>query len=119
MTYRTFVISMIAMVAIFLLGIFGIVHHSKYEVLEEKMVEVELVAIASKPKHFYVDIRDLSTGVVWKHEYVSKHYNDWKKLPTGKPFLATRVTRKFVNQDNRVEVDWQDLRTGLDWTIGK
>lgn len=95
-----------------------VVHHNKSVLIEEKLVEVEMLDI-DPPKHVYIDLRDLSTGKVWKHEYVSKHFNDWRKLEKGKPFLATRVTRRMVNQDNKIEVDWQDLETGLRWTIKK
>lgn len=94
------------------------VHHNKAVVIETKMVEVEMLDI-DPPKHVYIDLRDLSTGIVWKREYVSKHFNDWRKLEKGKPFLATRVTRKLVNQGDKIEVDWQDLRSGLEWTIKK
>src|SRR6478735_1526323 len=100
-------------------GLFLIVRNNKSEIVEEKMVEVELVVISNPSKHFHVDIRDFSTGIVWKNEYVSKHYHEWKKLPMGKPFLATRVTKKLVNQDNKIVVDWLDLESGLNWTIGK
>lgn len=50
--------------------------------LSTKKKTYEIVKI-NQPKHFYVDVRDVETGNVYKHQYVSKHCNAWRKLQIG------------------------------------
>ncbi len=35
------------------------------------------------PKHFYLDLKNVKTGIVHRQVYVSKHCNNWRKLKIG------------------------------------
>lgn len=49
------------------------------------------------PKHVYIDIKDVKTGVVWKRLYVSKHCNQWRNIPAGSIWGFELVT--YQNKD--------------------
>ena len=53
----------------------------------------EIIGI-NPPKHFYLDLKNVKTGVVHKHVYVSKHCNDWRKLKIGSRWDLTEVDYK-------------------------
>lgn len=105
-----------AMSAIMLSAIGVVAYYCKSEVVSSKMIEVELVSIASPPKHFYVNIRDLSTGVEYKNVYVSQHFNGYRELTYNWPFVVTKIERRYVNQDNKIVTEFDELRSGLEWT---
>jgi hypothetical protein len=51
------------------------------------------VTEVNPPKHFYVTLKNLRTGEVYKHEYVSKHCNTWRETAyVGKRVLLYRVS---------------------------
>lgn len=52
------------------------------------------------PKHVYIDIKDVKTGVVWKRLFVSKHCNQWRNIPTGSIWGFELVT--YQNKDGSV-----------------
>lgn len=56
----------------------------------------EIVGI-NQPKHFYVDLRDVETGYVYKHVYVSKHCNAWRKLKMGSQWYFYEVIYQGQN----------------------
>ena len=49
------------------------------------------------PKHVYIDIKDVKTGIVWKRLYVSKHCNQWRDIPAGSIWGFELVT--YQNKD--------------------
>lgn len=76
-------------------------HTEKHEVLEEKWVTVYVQEIDNRPKHFYLDLKDAETGEIYDHVYVSKHYNDWRKVQFYKEFKVWRIKKKMLNQENQ------------------
>src|SRR5688500_9742296 len=42
------------------------------------------------PKHFYVDLTDIETGLLYRHVYVSKHCNNWRNLTIGDTVVLKR-----------------------------
>jgi hypothetical protein len=113
--------SSIILIIIAILGISGAVYTyplNEYTVLENKTVSVELVAIASQPKHFYVDIKDLENNQIIKRVYVSKHFNKWRLLPFHVPFQVRRVTRQYDNRTGKpINVSYQGICDGLYLTL--
>lgn len=59
-------------------------HNVKYE-----FVECRLDAV-NPPKHFYVDLTDIKTGIQYKHVYMSKHCNNWRNLTIGDTVVLKR-----------------------------
>lgn len=46
----------------------------------------------TRPKHFYVDLLDVKTGQLYKHVYVSKHFNGHEtQVPIGRIVLLTNT----------------------------
>jgi hypothetical protein len=104
-----------AFAAIMVAAILFVANHFKSDVVSSKMVEVELLHVSTSTKHLYVDIRDLSTGVVYRNISVPKcgGPNDF---PYSFPFLVTRVERRYVNMDNEIKTQFEDLDTGMEWS---
>lgn len=50
-----------------------------------------------RPKHFYVGFREEGTNFQFKHQYVSKHCNDWRKLKVGSRWKLVEVVRQGKN----------------------
>lgn len=48
------------------------------KVVSEKWKKYQIIGI-NPPKHFYITIRDVETGQVFKDLYISKHCNSWRK----------------------------------------
>jgi hypothetical protein len=63
-------------------------HKCEYD--SEEWREYKLVSL-DKPKHFYVDLKDVQTGKLYYHVYVSKHCNSWKNLKIGGTYKLKRV----------------------------
>src|ERR1044071_3496989 len=58
-------------------------HENVYEV-----VKIE------PPKHFHVDLKNVKTGIVTEHVYVSKHCSVYEKLPLHSRWVFTEVDYK-------------------------
>jgi len=56
-----------------------------------------VVTEIQSPKHFYVSFREEKTGFQFKHQYVSKHCNDWRKLKIGSRWKLIEVVRQGKN----------------------
>lgn len=79
------------------------------------MVEVELLDIVECSPEVYVDIRDLSSGIIYKNVYVSYYVDNMDQLPYNKPFLVTRLKR-LDEKSGKIRVEWKDLDSGLEWS---
>ena len=57
------------------------------------------------PKHFYVDLQDLKTGLVAKKVYVSKRCYNWREVEIGRVFNLKQATyqREDGSQYTRIE----------------
>lgn len=78
------------------------------ELVSSQTLNVEITDVDG-PKHVYVDLKDVDSGVIYKHVYVSKHFNDWRaKLVTGRRVTVTRQV--WRHPDNQGEfVRWPGL----------
>lgn len=63
-------------------------HQCEYEKTEWR--DYKLLGL-DEPKHFYIDVQDILTGKIYKHVYVSKHCNEWRKLRIGETYKLKRV----------------------------
>ena len=66
------------------------------------------------PKHFYVDLQDVETGVIHKHVYVSKHFNSWKSIDTTETLRLTRWQWKLTNGQEQFSFDSGQIRASLE-----
>lgn len=85
-------------------------------VVEKKVVMVEITAIASQPKHFYIDLNDLDTGDFHHYVYVSKHFNEWGRLKFPVKFEVERTTSRYIHlpeKKHEVYFNNGDLYDGL------
>jgi hypothetical protein len=62
--------------------------------LEKKRVSMTMVRVVSPPKHFYCDIQDNDLGVIYKHKFISKHFNNWRNLRSNSDFFTDRYLYK-------------------------
>lgn len=76
-------------IALFLTGCIG----EDYVVVKKRIKQYEVVGI-DPPKRFFVDLRDIETGHVYKHERVSKRCSNWRKLRLGSTWTFTERTHK-------------------------
>lgn len=49
----------------------------------------------NKPKHFYLDLRDVETGKVYKKKYISKHCNSYRETAVVGETYTLKVKRRF------------------------
>jgi len=54
------------------------------------------------PKHFYVDIQDVETKEIYKHQYVSKHCNSYQKLKIGSVWNFQEIVYKGEKSNYKV-----------------
>lgn len=60
-----------------------------------------------RPKHFYVDLKDIKSGKVHKKVYISKHCNEWRKLKlvvNGVLLILTINVATFMVQKSKVRL---------------
>lgn len=94
--------------------------YMEYDILETKVVEVQFLRVASRPKHFRIDFLDKERNETIENYYVSKHFSDWNKIPQNSIFEVTREKIKYVNRENQPEVYcYSRVRTGLEKMLDK
>lgn len=76
-----------------------------------KVKEYEVVHI-NPPKRFYVDLKDIETGVIYKSEYVSKRCSYWQKLEIGTKWEFTEIT--YRNDDGKLTYRLNGVNTLCD-----
>lgn len=101
--------------SIMVAAILFVARHFKSEIVSSKMIEVEMVAVSNPPKNFYVDLKDMSTGIQYDHVFVSKWFSDYNQIPLNFPVVVTRVERRYVNQGNKIVTEFEELKSGLEW----
>jgi hypothetical protein len=69
-------------------------------VVESGFDEFRITGI-DQPKHYYVDIVNVRTEEDQKHVYVSKHFNDWRKLPVGTVFKMEWEKSYYIYDDTK------------------
>ena len=79
--------------------------------VERKVKEYEVVHI-NPPKRFYVDLKDVETGVVYKSEYVSKRCSYWKRLELGTKWKFTEIT--YRNDEGKLTYRLNGVNTLCD-----
>lgn len=90
--------------------ILGCIIYQGYEngsrvVISREYKNYEVVGI-NPPKHFYLDLKETKTGYVYKHIYVSKHCNNWRKLPLHSVFMFEEVIYKYEKKpDHYVDIN--------------
>lgn len=71
--------------------------------IQDKMYEVVEI---KPPKHFYITLKDVETGEIYKRLYVSKRCSSWKKLEKGSQWAFREFTYEGKKgQYKKVEVD--------------
>lgn len=69
----------------------------KYEVTSNKIKEYEVLLI-KPPKNFYLDLKDIETGVIHKNVYISKYCNGWDNIRVGdKLYFEEEYYKRFNN----------------------
>lgn len=118
MTHSTASKALIGLMVATAFGIVAIISstltNTKGQVIENKMVEVELLRIVDHSP-VYVDIRDISTGIEYNSVYVADDFEDFDQLPYNFPFLVTRLKR-LNDKDGTIRIEWRDLDSGLNWS---
>lgn len=71
--------------------VLGLAACGEPEVELSRSEQVYEVMAINPPKHFYVDLKNIKTGVVNEHVYISKHCNVWKQLPLHSRWVLTEV----------------------------
>lgn len=64
-----------------------------YVVISRSIKQYEVVRI-DPPKHFFVDLKDIETGFVYKRQKVAKRCGSWRNLRIGSTWTFTEVTYK-------------------------
>ena len=82
------------------------------DVKETKTEEFEIVGI-NPPKHFYLDLKNVRTGEV-HHVYVSKHYNNHRKITIGMKLTLTQTWWNYDDGSVRSRFDNTEIRKELD-----
>lgn len=83
--------------------------HVPDPLLSTKKKTYEIVKI-NQPKHFYVDVKEVDTGYVYKRQYVSKHCNSWRKLKIGSRW---HFEEKTYQGENSTYVKIDGIKTKL------
>lgn len=90
------------LVAIFIiLCFFGLQHIgiiSKIEYYDCKDVKIEFLKVDNPPKHFRISYKDLENGKIHTNQYISKHFDNWRKLQTGQIFYTRRCKAHKVGK---------------------
>ncbi len=99
-------------------GLIGAIVYDRYQA---KYVRGELETVDStyrdyvvvsinQPKHFHVDLRDVKTGKVYTHIYVSKHCNKWRELQVGSTWrLRHRLLQYSISGAHVERIDTKPL----------
>ena len=67
-------------------------------VFSEQWIEYELIGY-DPPKHFYVDLREVESGLIKRHVYVGKHCSRYKELYVGKRFTLKETKYHYEESD--------------------
>ena len=101
---------LLPLIFILLIGfiIVGCVVYQGYEsgsrvVISREYKNYEVVGI-NPPKHFYLDLKETKSGYVYKHIYVSKHCNNWRKLQLHSVFIFEEIIYKYEKKPDRYVV---------------
>jgi len=82
---------MMALTLIFSLGAMAYLLLREKPKLVSTVKEVHQVVKIDPPKHLYLDLKGVKSGILVKDVYVSKHFHEWDKiLKLGKQFKLTR-----------------------------
>lgn len=89
--------------------------HTKYEALKKEAVQVQIVGI-NPPKHFYVDLKE--GAVIHRKVYVSKHFNEFRRIRLGTSITAFKTTLKHKETGElRYEFDSSALRAAIESSL--
>lgn len=89
----------------------GCENSQKNDKLVSNILKTYEITSINRPKHFYVDIKDVDNGKVYPHQYVSKHCNAWRKLVLGSRWSFQEVI--YENNEGVRRVEIHGLRTKL------
>lgn len=64
------------------------------EVFSDTVATYRLLHV-QPPKHVYVDLQNIKTGQVYRHQYVNKHCNRWKELKIGSLWDIHEVVYRY------------------------
>ena len=111
---------LVVVLALFSLSV-GLIGAIVYDRYQAKYVRGELETVDStyrdyvvvsinRPKHFHVDLRDVKTGKVYTHIYVSKHCNKWRELQVGSTWrLRHRLLQYSISGAQVERIDTKPL----------
>lgn len=85
-------------IIIFSVLVYSTFKRGSYEVVSNTTKEYEIVGI-KRPKHFQLDLKDLETGYIYKNVSVSKHCNNWKKIPLNSIYKFNEIKYKFSKEN--------------------
>lgn len=86
---------------------------SRTKEVERSVDEYEIVGIRP-PKHFYLDLKNVKTGEVHKQVYVSKHYNEHRKLSVGMKITITRTLWEYSDGSQRWSFNNTEIKEACD-----
>lgn len=78
------------------------------EVFSDKVNTYRLLNI-DPPKHVYVDMQNIKTGEIFRHQYVGKHCNGWQKIKIGGLWDVHEVVYRYP-ESNRFTTSLVGLR---------
>lgn len=105
-------------IIILLWGLVGYLGYSTYTQSVEDAKHIRLEKSESRnfqlagvrpPKHFYVDLKDVETGVTDVQVYVSKHCNSWKQTAVVGKMYRIVVETYRDDRDNTLKVKYNNL----------
>lgn len=77
---------------------YSIWEKGSYEVISNTQKNYEIVGI-KRPKHFQLDLKDVETGYIYKNVSVSKHCNNWRKIPLNSVYVFNEIKYKFSKEN--------------------
>lgn len=94
-------------IIIFSVFVYSTFKRGSYEVVSNTKKEYEIVGI-KRPKHFQLDLKDVETGTLYDKVSVSKHCNNWRKIPLNSIYTFNEIKYKYSKENiiyTKVKVD--------------
>lgn len=81
----------------------------KPEVFTDTVATYRVLSV-NPPKHVYVDLQNVKTGQIYRHQYVNKHCNRWREIKIGGLWNIHEVVYRYT-ESNRFTTKLVGLST--------
>lgn len=95
------------LIIIFAIFTYSIWNRGSYEVISNLPKKYEIIGI-KRPKHFQLDLKEVETGTLYDKVSVSKHCNNWRKIPLNSIYTFNEIKYKYSKENiiyTKVKVD--------------